>query len=68
MRDLLTWLGVWTVVGLILMYDDKDRGVTQGQMGRNDRISERTLLEERGLIDYHAWEARIKETLVKGKM
>jgi metal-responsive CopG/Arc/MetJ family transcriptional regulator len=25
------------------------------------------LLEERGLIDYHAWEARIKKKLVKGK-
>lgn len=44
-RNLLLWLGGWSLLGFVLMGEDKDLAVTQRESWRNERISERTLHE-----------------------
>lgn len=45
LRGLLIWLGAWSLVGFILMGEDKNLAQTQRRMPRPDRISERTIHE-----------------------
>jgi uncharacterized membrane protein YsdA (DUF1294 family) len=44
-RNLLLWLGGWSLVGLILMGEDKDQAVMQEHADLKERIGERTLHE-----------------------
>jgi uncharacterized membrane protein YsdA (DUF1294 family) len=45
LRNLLFWLGGWSLIGLILMGEDKDQAVMQEHLELKERISERTLHE-----------------------
>ncbi len=43
--NLLLWIGGWSLVGFLLMAEDKDQAQTQEGLAKRERISERTLYE-----------------------
>jgi len=42
-RNLLLWLVGWSLIGLLLMGEDKDQAGMQDQLEHRERISEKTL-------------------------